>query len=78
MALIALGYGESQGISHKIKTMKQVSNATSNSPILALCSQFLLEARHILVTVNKRIFGSNLLKLVALRIEFLPHPPESA
>ena len=29
-------------------------------------NQFLLEARHILVTVNKRIFGSNLLKLVAL------------
>lgn len=30
--MIALGYGESQGISHKIKTMEQVSNATSNSP----------------------------------------------
>ena len=30
--MIALGYGESQGVSHKIKTMKQVSNATSNSP----------------------------------------------
>lgn len=30
--MIALGYGESQGVSHKIKTMEQVSNATSNSP----------------------------------------------
>lgn len=26
--MIALGYGESQGVSHKIKTMEQVSNAT--------------------------------------------------
>ena len=31
--MIALGYGESQGVSHKIKTMEQVSNATSNSPL---------------------------------------------
>lgn len=30
--MIALGYGESQGVSHKIKTMEQMSNATSNSP----------------------------------------------
>ena len=30
--MIALGYGGSQGVSHKIKTMEQVSNATSNSP----------------------------------------------
>ena len=30
--MIALGYGESQGVSHKIKTMEQVSNATNNSP----------------------------------------------
>ena len=27
--MIALGYGESQGVSHKIKTMEQVSNATA-------------------------------------------------
>lgn len=27
--MIALGYGESQGVSHKIKTMEQVSNATT-------------------------------------------------
>ena len=36
----------------------------SDELIHAVCSQFLLEARHILVTVNKRIFCSNLLKQI--------------
>ena len=30
--MIALEYGDSQGVSHKIKTIEQVSNATNNSP----------------------------------------------
>lgn len=30
--MIALGYGETQGVSHKIKTIEQVSNATADSP----------------------------------------------
>ena len=30
--MIALGYGETKGVCHKIKTIEQVSNATSNSP----------------------------------------------
>ena len=29
---IALGYGETQGVSHKIKTVKQVSNASDTTP----------------------------------------------
>ena len=29
---IALGYGETQGVGHKIKTVEQVSNATDNTP----------------------------------------------
>ena len=29
---IAIGYGETQGVSHKIKTVEQVSNITSNTP----------------------------------------------
>ena len=31
-AYIALGYGETQGVSHKIKTVEQVSNINDNSP----------------------------------------------
>ena len=31
-AFIALGYGETQGVSHKIKTVEQVSNINDNSP----------------------------------------------
>lgn len=31
-AYIALGYGETQGVSHKIKTVEQVSNISDNSP----------------------------------------------
>ena len=31
-AYIAIGYGETQGVSHKIKTVKQVSNATGTTP----------------------------------------------
>ena len=30
--MIALGYGETQGVSHKIKTVEQVSNATDITP----------------------------------------------
>ena len=30
---IAIGYGETQGASHKIKTVEQVSNATENTPL---------------------------------------------
>ena len=30
--MIALGYGETKGVCHKIKTIEQVSNATNNSP----------------------------------------------
>ena len=29
---IAIGYGETQGVSHKIKTVEQVSNASDNTP----------------------------------------------
>ena len=29
---IAIGYGETQGVSHKIKTVKQVSNASDSTP----------------------------------------------
>ena len=29
---IAVGYGETQGVGHKIKTVEQVSNATDNTP----------------------------------------------
>lgn len=32
VCMIALGYGETQGVSHKIKTIEQVSNATNTSP----------------------------------------------
>ncbi|MBQ5454803.1 MAG: nitroreductase, partial [Prevotella sp.] len=31
-AYIALGYGETQGVSHKIKTVEQVSNISDNTP----------------------------------------------
>lgn len=31
-AYIAIGYGETQGVAHKIKTVKQVSNATGTTP----------------------------------------------
>ena len=31
--MIALGYGDTQGVCHKIKTIEQVSNVTSNSPL---------------------------------------------
>ena len=30
--MIALGYGETQGVSHKIKTIEQVSNASESTP----------------------------------------------
>jgi hypothetical protein len=30
--MIALGYGETQGVSHKIKTIEQVSNASDLTP----------------------------------------------
>lgn len=30
--MIALGYGETKGVCHKIKTIEQVSNATADSP----------------------------------------------
>ena len=30
---IAIGYGETQGVSHKIKTIGQVSNATDKTPV---------------------------------------------
>ena len=29
---ISLGYGETQGVGHKIKTVEQVSNVTDNTP----------------------------------------------
>lgn len=32
VCMIALGYGETQGVSHKVKTIEQVSNATVTSP----------------------------------------------
>ena len=32
-AYIAIGYGETQGVSHKIKTVEQVSNATDIAPM---------------------------------------------
>lgn len=32
VCMIALEYGETQGVSHKIKTIEQVSNATNTSP----------------------------------------------
>ena len=30
---IALGYGETQGVTHKIKTIEQVSNVSDNTPL---------------------------------------------
>ena len=32
VCMIALGYGETQGVSHKIKTVEQVSNISDNTP----------------------------------------------
>ena len=33
VCMIALGYGETQGVSHKIKKVEDVSNASENTPV---------------------------------------------